>query len=122
MATTPRKGHPTRRAVSVNQPIPDAESREPAHTGFDPDEALGRLWYQFARVEALAQAACQALEFLPGGQDQESRRGTERLHALVTATAEAAMTALDAVDEQMSRLSAARAEGMEDDPSEPPST
>jgi hypothetical protein len=104
MATTPRKGRPTRRTASVNQHIPDTERGEQGRTGFDPDEALGTLWYQVARVEALAQAACQALEFLPSGPDQESRRAAERLHVLVAATAEASTAALDAVDEQMSRL------------------
>lgn len=104
MATTPRKGHPTRRMASVHQPASDAERGTQGRIGFDPDEALGTLWYQVARVEALAQAACQALEFLPTGQDQESRRAAERLHVLVAATAEASTGALDAVDEQMSRL------------------
>ena len=118
MATTPRKGHPTRRTASVNQRIPDAEQGRQGRTGFDPDEALGTVWYQVARVEALAQAACQALEFLPRGQDPESRRTAERFQMLVAATAEAATAALDTVEGEISRLAACMDTGPESDPSE----
>ena len=118
MATTPRKKHSASRTASVNQRISDVEPGAPGRTDFDPDEALGSLWYQVARVEALAQASCQALEFLPSGQDPESRRAAERLHALVMATAEAATAALDEVDEQLSRLMASMETKSESDESE----
>lgn len=103
MPTAPRTDHPSKPHETVNC-LPAATTVLNESEGFDTDEALTALWYHIARVEALICAAGHTLEFLPGGNDRESRRATERVHTLVNAAAEAALTALDEVEEQMRRL------------------
>jgi len=68
-------------------------------TASDPTEAFERLHGVLATVEALAQAAANALEFAPRGATAERRRAGNRLFELVTIVAERASAALDEADE-----------------------
>jgi hypothetical protein len=72
----------------------------------DPVSAVEVLWYEVARVEAIAWAANQALEFLRPrpSSDPEDQRAVERVHILVTLAAEVAEEALAEAENQLARL------------------
>ena len=69
----------------------DSVSNElPPHNpdSFDPAEALESLHLEMVQVEALANAACEAVTHLPFPSDREERRLFDRVYSLVTRTAE----------------------------------
>jgi hypothetical protein len=85
--TTPPREHDTSDVGPVNETAA-AEARPPEppevdESGdVDPDSAVERLWYQVARVEAIARAARDSLESLPPlrRSNTEDQRAVERLH------------------------------------------
>ena len=65
-----------------------------APSNFNPGDALERLYTELVEVEALAQAAGEAVTQLPSTSSRATRRSFARLYALVTRTANEATTAL----------------------------
>jgi hypothetical protein len=76
-------------------------------SNFDPSQAAEELGLLLVRVEALAWATVQALG-LPHGP--EHIRSRERLHALISLTAEVAEEALSDAEEILSHVAAHVAE------------
>jgi hypothetical protein len=109
--TTPPHEDSTNAVESVNEtaaaeaaPSEPPEVDEPLDS--DPASAVEVLWYEVARVEAIAWAANQALEFLRPrpSADPEDQRAVERVHILVTLAAEVAEEALTEAENQLARL------------------
>lgn len=103
----------TKRKVAPKENVRPDDAREVDQAHEDDDDrgifeartAFEELRHELIDVEAIAVAADAALEGLPFEHDRERRRASDRLYALVTATAAAASAALDEADEQLKRFS-----------------
>ena len=109
--TTPPREHDTNDVGPVNEAaVPEEAPGDLPEVdgpgGVDPNSAVERLWYQIARVEAIARAARDSLESLPPlrRSDSEDQRAAEWLHVLVTVTAEFAEEALAEAEKQLALL------------------
>jgi hypothetical protein len=96
MSTRPRRdGNKARLRLQ-----PDRESRADGRDQDEEEREIGAddVRHAVARVEALADAASDALDDLPFIEDPDRRRKVSRLFLLVEATAEAAARALGVVE------------------------
>lgn len=73
-------------------------------SNFNPAEALERLHLGIVQVEALANAASEAVVQLPFPSDREARRVFERVYALVTKVAEETGAVVTYGNEQLAAL------------------
>jgi hypothetical protein len=73
-------------------------------SNFNPAEALERLHLEIVQVEALANAASEAVVQLPFPSDREERRVFDRVYALVTKVAEETGGVVTYGNEQLAAL------------------
>jgi len=86
---------------------PRPKVSNPATSGnFSAADALERLYTELVEVEALAQAAGEAVTQLPSTSSRATRRNFARLYALVNRTASEASAALTLGENLVSELSA----------------
>ena len=103
--TTPSKSEPSSAAASRTSPSGSGPSSAPP-SNFSAGDALEKLYTELVEVEALAQAAGEAVTQLPSTSSRATRRSFARLYALVTRTANEASAALTLGENLVSALSA----------------
>jgi hypothetical protein len=97
----PPSPEPPNRGASAPEP---STLEAPTPEVFDPGEALQRLYLDLVDIEAIANAANEAVVQLPFPADREARRVFNRVYTLVSKVADESSSAIDRGNQLMAQL------------------